>query len=58
MGNGWLWCLRGKYVMVRKMVSVCVIECQFISLDDQKREAICLCFEMFRDTLPAGCEYF
>ena len=32
------------------------IGCQFISLDDQKREAICLCFEMFRDTLPAGCE--
>jgi hypothetical protein len=31
------------------------IGCQFISLDDQKREAICLCFEMFRDTLPAGC---
>ena len=32
------------------------IGCQFVSLDDQKREAICLCFEMFRDTLPAGCE--
>jgi hypothetical protein len=30
--------------------------CQFISLDDQKREAICLCFELFRDTLPTGCE--
>ncbi|MDX2510947.1 MAG: PilZ domain-containing protein [Desulfobacterales bacterium] len=34
------------------------IGCQFISLDDQKREAICLCFEMFRDTLPAECEQF
>lgn len=32
------------------------IGCQFISLDNEKREAICLCFEMFRDTLPAGCE--
>jgi hypothetical protein len=32
------------------------IGCQFIALDDDKREAICLCFEMFRDTLPAGCE--
>ena len=31
------------------------IGCQFVSLDDQKKEAICLCFEMFRDTLPAGC---
>ena len=32
------------------------IGCRFISLDDEKRDAICLCFEMFRDTLPAGCE--
>lgn len=31
------------------------IGCQFVYLDDQKKEAICLCFEMFRDTLPAGC---
>jgi hypothetical protein len=32
--------------------------CQFISLDDQERQAICLCFEYFKDTLPAGCESF
>jgi hypothetical protein len=32
------------------------IGCQFIALDDENREAICLCFEMFRDTLPAGCD--
>jgi len=31
------------------------IGCQFISLNDQKKEAISLCFEMFRDTLPSGC---
>ena len=31
------------------------IGCQFMALDDQKKEAICLCFEMYRDTLPAGC---
>jgi hypothetical protein len=31
------------------------IGCQFIALDEDERNAICLCFEMFRDTLPAGC---
>jgi hypothetical protein len=32
------------------------IGCQFVELNDQKRNAICMCFELFRDTLPAGCE--
>ena len=32
------------------------IGCQFVYLDDQERDAICMCFELFRDTLPAGCE--
>jgi len=32
------------------------IGCQFIGLQDDVRDAICLCFEMFKDTLPAGCE--
>jgi len=32
------------------------IGCQFVTMDKQKKEAICLCFEMFKDTLPAGCE--
>jgi len=32
------------------------IGCQFISLDDREKEAICLCFEYFKDTLPAGCK--
>lgn len=32
------------------------IGCQFISLKDSDRDAICLCFEMFKDTLPAECE--
>jgi hypothetical protein len=32
------------------------IGCQFISLQDDERDAICLCFEMYKDTLPAGCE--
>jgi hypothetical protein len=31
------------------------IGCQFIALDDYKRTAICLSFEMFGDTLPVGC---
>lgn len=31
------------------------IGCQFISLEDNQRDAICLCFEYFKDTLPAGC---
>ena len=30
--------------------------CRFISLEDRGREAICLCFEMFKDTLPVGCD--
>ena len=48
-----------KYTLTFKAKVVCKtnrgIGCQFVSLDDQKKEAICLCFEMFRDTLPAGC---
>ncbi len=32
------------------------IGCRFLTLSAQTKEAICLCFEMFRDTLPAGCE--
>jgi hypothetical protein len=32
------------------------IGCQFISLDEQEKEAICLCFEYFKDTLPAKCK--
>ena len=32
------------------------IGCQFISLEDREREAICLCFEYFKDTLPAACK--
>ncbi|WP_372680823.1 PilZ domain-containing protein [Desulfosarcina sp.] len=32
------------------------IGCQFIALDDWEKEAICLCFEYFKDTLPAGCK--
>ena len=32
------------------------IGCQFILLDDESKDAICLCFEMFKDTLPAGCK--
>ena len=32
------------------------IGCQFISLENSQRDAICLCFEYYRDTLPAGCE--
>lgn len=30
------------------------IGCEFISLKDDARDAICLCFEMYKDTLPAG----
>ena len=30
------------------------IGCQFISLQDDARDAICTCFEMYKDTLPAG----
>jgi hypothetical protein len=30
------------------------IGCQFIDLDDDKKDAIYLCFETFSDTLPAG----
>ena len=32
------------------------IGCQFIGLQNDAKDAICLCFEMFKDTLPAGCE--
>ena len=32
------------------------IGCQFISLDDWRKEAICSCFEYFKDTLPARCK--
>lgn len=31
------------------------IGCQFINMNDQERDAICTCFELFKDTLPAGC---
>ena len=31
------------------------IGCQFVALEDREKEAICLCFEYFKDTLPAGC---
>ncbi len=32
------------------------IGCQFVNLSDQERYAICMCFTLFKDTLPAGCE--
>ena len=32
------------------------IGCQFISLEGSQRDAICMCFEYFKDTLPAGCK--
>lgn len=32
------------------------IGCQFISLDNREKDAICLCFEYFKDTLPARCK--
>ena len=31
------------------------IGCQFISLENSERDAICLCYELFKDTLPAEC---
>jgi hypothetical protein len=31
------------------------IGCQFISLEESQKDAICLCFEYFKDTLPAKC---
>ena len=30
------------------------IGCRFVELNDQRREAIRTCFELFKDTLPAG----
>ena len=32
------------------------IGCQFKSLEESQKEAICLCFEYFKDTLPAKCK--
>ena len=32
------------------------IGCQFISLEEGQKDAICLCFEYFKDTLPANCQ--
>ena len=32
------------------------IGCQFISLGESQKDAICLCFEYFKDTLPAKCK--
>lgn len=32
------------------------IGCQFISLEDSQKDAICLCYEFFKDTLPAKCK--
>lgn len=32
------------------------IGCQFVDLKEQEKEAICTCFELFKDTLPVGCE--
>lgn len=32
------------------------IGCQFISLQDGVKDAICSCFEMYKDTLPAGVQ--
>jgi len=32
------------------------IGCQFVSLQEQQRDSICLCLELFKDTLPAGCQ--
>ena len=29
---------------------------QFISLEERQKDAICLCFEYFKDTLPAKCK--
>lgn len=30
------------------------IGCEFVELNEQRKEAICTCFNLFRDTLPAG----
>jgi len=30
------------------------IGCQFVKFNDQRKEAISTCFELFRNTLPAG----
>lgn len=32
------------------------IGCQFIFLEERQKDAICLCFEYFKDTLPAKCK--
>lgn len=32
------------------------IGCKFISLEESQKDAICLCFEYFKDTLPAKCK--
>ena len=32
------------------------VGCQFISLEESQKDAICLCFEYFKDTLPAKCK--
>lgn len=32
------------------------IGCQFISLEESQKDAICLCYEYFKDTLPAKCK--
>ena len=32
------------------------IGCQFIALQEETKDAICLCFEMFKDTLPVGAQ--
>jgi c-di-GMP-binding flagellar brake protein YcgR len=32
------------------------IGCQFITLENSHKDAICLCFEYFKDTLPARCK--
>ncbi len=32
------------------------IGCQYITLDENQKDAICLCFEYFKDTLPAKCK--
>lgn len=32
------------------------IGCQFLSLEESQKDAICLCFEYFKDTLPAKCK--
>jgi hypothetical protein len=32
------------------------IGCQFVSLEESQKDAICMCFEYFKDTLPAKCK--